>query len=385
MDNKILDEYINYLITRKMMDYKTEYYSKRGKLFSSFFQPIIINRIFETYKKKQAPHYGYKPIEDNEYKIINNIFLENFIYYMTFIRKIYDDLSDTDHANINDFIQTRIIDNIKVYTDMKDFFIKCINDKETDYAEIYKNDNDSKIIVNHNFVQYKKIKIPLDNRLRYLLDKSGEKKFLRMILRYSGFGITGHHCSLPTNVYKYLYDEFNIRGEGFSSPLNSKLIQMKDTFFCTLFKDTDKYFGSKGQFSKKILIKNQNVNWLLNPPYMPDVMFMMYKKVMGAFKIIEREDFLVIILIPKWVDDKTYVKLINNKYLIRIVEPDIGKHYMNCNGRVTYMKAPVNSMFFLSKKKDIVSDEKIEKLIKVWNTFEKDVDNQSFFQEPIMI
>jgi hypothetical protein len=182
-----------------------------------------------------------------------------------------------------------------------------------------------------------------------------------------------------------MYETFNIRGEGFSSPLNSKLLQMKNTVFCTLFRDTDKYVGSQGPFSYKTLVKNSNHNWTVNPPYMENLMEYASKQMIKAIKKIERKDFLAIWLMPKWEDNKTYQYLKNSKYLVKLIEPPEGKHYMNCNGDTIYMNGLINSMFFLSKDKNVITDEQIENLLKIWNTYEEDKDNQSNFILPEFI
>ena len=80
---------------------------------------------------------------------------------------------------------------------------------------------------------------------------------------------------------------------------------------------------------------------------------------------------------------KHYLK--NSKYLVKLIEPPEGKHYMNCNGKIVHMRGVVNSMFFLSKDKNVVTDEQIEGLLKSWNTYEKDEDNQSEFMYPEFI
>jgi hypothetical protein len=206
-----------------------------------------------------------------------------------------------------------------------------------------------------------------------------------MILRYAGYGITGQHCAIPTNTYKYLYDAFNIRGEGFASPLNSKLIGMNDTVFCSLFKDTDKHVGSLGPFSYKALIDNPNKNWTVNPPYMPEIMMMAYDTVIKAFENIERKDLLFIALLPKWENDEAYIKFKTSKYLVKLLEPEEGKHYMNCNGRVIYMHGMSNSMFFLCRDENVVTDEKIDKLLEIWNTYTEDKLNQSNFVSPEIV
>jgi len=354
--NNIKDEYVNFMGIKKKLNniYFIEDYKLASRIYGDL-QFLIEDRILYRYKIKSPPYHGYNKIEDAEYPMINNFFMD--------MKKYME-----EKKNLNEIYMKM--------DDIKEYFIYIINNKTTLFSNMY-NDNDNKITVTNEYVQYRKIKIILDPRLKFLLDKAGKERFLRMLLRYFGFGLTGQHCSLSINVYTYMYDEFGIRGEGFSSPLNSKLLTMKDTVFCTLFKDTDKYIGSKGPFSHKILVKYSDKNWTVNPPYFPAVMLLAYHEVMKAFKKIKRPDFLVIVLLPKWENDIAYQKFKNCRYLVKLIEPDEGKHYMNCNGRTVYMNKLVNSMFFLCREKNIITETKIKKLLLLWNTFIDDKIHQS--------
>jgi len=379
MNNKILDEYVNYVgVSRNLMSFTTNIYTSEGKIFNNYYQIIFEDRVLQRIRDRTPPYNGFLPIADTEYKIINDIFYDTFIYRLKILQPTYDTLSATDHKNLNTFIDTSIISMIQDMRTIRDHFIDQINNKATIYKEIY-DTVDNKIIVRKNkgYLQYRDIRIPLDTRLTLLLEMGGKKRFLRMVLRYLGYGVNGQHCSLPTNVYKYLYDALGVKGEGFASPLNSKLMCYDGAVYCTLFRDTDRWFGSSGPFSKKILVKHQTINWVINPPYMPSVLKFAYEQVMEAFDTITRDDFLVIYLIPQWKDNETYVALHKSPYCVRVLEPAINAHYMNCNGRVTYMRSPVNSMFFLSRSKTLITDAHIKSIATIWNTYSADDDNQS--------
>lgn len=366
MNNKIIDEYVNYMGVLNKLSNINFIQNKylRSTLYKTL-QHLIEDRILYRYKIKSPPYHGYNFIEKEEYEIIDNFFNEKKKYMES-----VNDINEIYHK----------------FNKIKEYFIDIINNKKIIFKNMY-NDTDYKIIVSKKYIKYRNLKINLENdfRLKLILERIGKKKFLRMILRYIGYGITGQHCSVPFNTYQYLYDEFNIRGEGFSSPLNSKLLNFNDTVFCTLFKDTDKYIKSLGPFSHKILIKHSDKNWTVNPPYMPNVMLMAYREIMKAFKKIKREDFLIIYLMPKWDNDISYNKFKNCKYLVKLIEPSEGSHYMNCNGRTVHMNGVINSMFFLSRNKNIVTDDKINKLLKLWNTYTDDKINQSFFTIPEII
>ena len=49
------------------------------------------------------------------------------------------------------------------------------------------------------------------------------------------------------------------------------------------------------------------------------------------------------------------------------------------------MNTTINTMFFLSRKKDIITNEQEQEILKIWNTKEEDKENQSYFTTPIII
>ena len=61
------------------------------------------------------------------------------------------------------------------------------------------------IKIENNFVKIDRVRFELDERLKFLLNKTSKEHLVRCVLRYAGYGITGQHCALPINVYKYLY------------------------------------------------------------------------------------------------------------------------------------------------------------------------------------
>lgn len=351
------DEYVNFFGVQFRLNNMAFIENKKIRLsMYKHLQHLIEDRILYCYKIHRKPYHGYHEIDDNEMPLIDNFF-EN--------KKIY-----MEHKNEKNEMYEKM-DKIK------NCFIDLMNNKKKIFSDMYT--CEKKINIFDNNLTFGKLNILFDNRLRFLFDKLGKVRFVTMILRYLGYGINGQHCSVPYNVYKYMYDVFGVRGEGFSSPLNSKLLTLNNTIFCTLFKDTDKYIGSKGPFSSKVLLKYNNVGWVVNPPYMENILYDAYKSVMKAFDQITNTNFLVVYFMPKWIDNKTYKKLSKSKYLIKKIEPNEGEHYMNCNGNTIYMKGVVISTFFLGHDKNIITDDKIKMLEKLWNTYEKDVDNQSGF------
>jgi Phosphorylated CTD interacting factor 1 WW domain len=363
INKKIRNEYVNFMGAQRKL--KNMYFITDNELKSKIYkhlQQLMKNRILYRYKKKSPPYHSYHPVKDDEeFQLIDDFFAR------------------TKHTMEKNNEKGEMYDKLQ---EIRNFFIHVMNTKRQLFPDMYRN-KDVHIEMTDDYIKYRKVKINLknDERLKYLLHKMGEHKFLRMMLRYLGYGITNQHCSIPYNVYKYMYENFHIKGEGFGSPLNSKLLKLRDTVLCTLFKDTDKHMGSKGPFSSRVMVKNSDKNWTVNPPYIEDIMYTAYQQIMKAFKKIERNDFLVIYFMPFWEHNKTYNKLKESKYLVKLVEPTEEKQYVNCNGKVKHVENPI-SVFFLCKDQNVVTEDKVNEMMKLWNKHDDDTEHQSSFTVP---
>jgi hypothetical protein len=362
-------EYINFLIYKKLIDLGEEYMKNNNDLkikkqWKTTIQCFYWMRIDELEKNPQYNKLGlcdgYHPISRWEY---TNIIKKNSLSCLSYFMELLDIKKN------NEFFRTIT----EKYTDI-------INNKHVEIKTIRK--SDKYIYVNNDEIIYKQYRYELDDRIRFLINKTSIQKVLRMLLRYSGLGIDGSHCALPSELYKYFYDNYNVRGEGYSSPLNSKLIEYEDTKICTAFYDTDKIFGSVGRFSRKVLIENNDHNWTVNPPYIENIIEFSFREIVAAMEEIQNDDFLVIYLILKR-DNDLYNEICNYKYVQSYFEPEIGKHYMNCNGKLVYMKNnTVNSMFFISKNTKYKNVD-FDKIMKIWNDKNNNPKlNQSFFEYP---
>ncbi len=370
MHNKLSEEYINWLIRNKLLKViyinkelrkKTEKNIETWKRWDFVINEFIFLRTMDSFDKYKE-HNGYHIMTKEDIEKYRIFIADNIINYV--LKKNVGLQLDPE----------RLIKIIAYLINMKFKIIKLSNNNKIDYDD--------------NYIQYRDIKIKLDDRLRQLIKLGGVENCLIMLLRYMGLGINGHHCAIPINTYEYLYNTFNIRREGYASPLNSKLLKWNDTKFCSLFYDTDKYFGSMGPFNWKTVVKYQDKNWTVNPPYIESIMDVMYDNVIKAFNEITNPDFLLMILIPKWESNIVYSNLATNKsgLVIYIYEPLENEHYMNCNGHVIKMKGVQNCMFFLSKNKNLNIENKMDELKKIWNTYEDTGSTyQSNFVKPEII
>lgn len=363
--NKLIEkEYLIYLhISSKLQNMKIIENKKKRRKVYDVLQELIEIRIFNRYNQNNPPYHGYHKIEESEYEAINKF----FALWKEYIKSNQNEEEQkTDYNNVNN---------------IKNYYLQTMSNFYKKYEYIKKTKID--IVVDDEKITCGELEIDRDDRINKLISLTSMKQTLYMLLRYINYGITAHHCSLPVEVYKTLYNDFNVRCEGFSSPLNSKLIYMKDTNFCTLFKDTDSVFGSLGPFSLENVLANSDKNWTVNPPYMDTVMKMAYDIIAEALNKIDRKDLIIIYLIPKWTDNESYILAKSNDKLIKLIELEDG-HYMNCNGNVVMMNNVVNSMFIFGNDKNTISESNIDKLIKKWSSL-SDSGEQSKFSKPKMI
>jgi hypothetical protein len=145
----------------------------------------------------------------------------------------------------------------------------------------------------------------------------------KMLVRYNCLLMGGQQWSIPKNVYEYFVNNFEVSIEGFASPLNHKLDK-----YCSLFPDTDANYGSIGNFFR---LKFENINLLVNPPFVDYVIENMANKIIRNCDMINSPNFVsFIIFVPGWTDANWYKILNMSKYLkYKYVLPKYKHYYIN--------------------------------------------------------
>lgn len=300
--NKLLileKEYNNYKTINKIIDlYNTDL--KNIKYFENAIERFILARC-QIYD----PPYGFHPIDKNkEMSIIKILFKElnkKKDMYKFDIKKMINDILNIiqNNANINNSIkksQTKptINDNIIIYKD----FIYKLNQKEI-----------------------------------ILLQKTNLTNFIICLLRYKSILSKGQHCALPQSTYDILYNKYNFKVEGFSSPFNSRLNKYNDTYIGSLFYEIDKYFGSIGKFSLvNILDDKIKGNWMVNPPFISELLTETAKIILeGLDKLKFSRAF--IFMMPYWDDNEGLIKLRESKYHHKSIILPKFQSYIECDDK----------------------------------------------------
>lgn len=169
---------------------------------------------------------------------------------------------------------------------------------------------------NGNYIIFRDIKVEVNPKILIELKKYKRKYVAKMVCRYSAMLIRSQQWGIPLEQYDYLYKKYGIKYEGFASPLNSRMIRYKDGYFCSLFYDTDKYFGSLGDFFEVDMLEKNNIGWTINPPYIEDLMLKSAQKCIKTINKAKKrkKKILIFYIMPGWFDAKTYKLLHNFKH-----------------------------------------------------------------------
>lgn len=190
---------------------------------------------------------------------------------------------------------------------------------------------------------------------------------LPMILRYETMVSGGQQWSLPAAQYDYLYTNYDVRFEGFASPLNSGLSGKKDAKFCSLFAEDD-IFGSIGNFFDQTLYEEQDLlslksveaaiddvlhettedtinvayekkenakrHWVVNPPFVEDIMIRVVDKIIHDLDYAADHglEVMALMIMPTWTDFAGYKKMFRSKHLKSMHAMTSGNHYYEHNG-----------------------------------------------------
>lgn len=157
--------------------------------------------------------------------------------------------------------------------------------------------------------------------IKRLKQRNKEKYYvlliLIMLLRYESILVGGQNWNVSYNAYAYMNEYYNVSVEGFSSPLNSQLILLDDkTVFCSLFKDTDNYFGSVGNLFTFNIVKyagNNPISVTLHIPYILHIMNMTADLIDRWLETVPQ--IRIFTGLPNWPDIPLFDRYLNHKYL----------------------------------------------------------------------
>ncbi len=222
-------------------------------------------------------------------------------------------------------IDNIIIDLYKCYESLLDKLIKY--NKKANNINIYKNEtsykrNEKKILfynfnvnnINFNICNklsniINNIMIPVEQynemKSRYNGDNNDilDNIIWIILFRYQLLSSNNNQLAVIPSIYNKMINDFNLSVECFASAINTSL-----NYFCSIYYDVERYFGSIGNFFNIEPIRGV---YSFNPPYQYDVISN------GIIKIINhmektKENLAFIITIPIWDNEGKKIMLDNN-------------------------------------------------------------------------
>lgn len=262
---------------------------------------LLIKKILNFYPN----NYEYKNIVERWIISLYNIkYKQNVIFTIISInnpinQKFINELIDKNIFNDKNNAEIFVNNIVEIINNFLQFDNKILNNDEKDINIIIK--YDTLYYKNFKYSIYKKRMNLLFEILKYKKIDNPDQIIGIMLMRYASLANGGQQWNIPYKNYKYLYDKYNARIEGFASPINSQLIEInyKDINFCSLFHDTDHYFGSLGNFFD-INVKNKTI--IINPPYIEQILADVVNKI---FNLIE-DNNLCIFTMPHWSDSTAF-------------------------------------------------------------------------------
>ena len=236
-----------------------------------------------------------------------------------------------DYCSLDDVIDLDIkIDNIindlyKCYEGILEKLDKYI--KKSNNIIVYKNEtcherNNKKILFYNFNISYigltmcnklnniiNNIMIPVEqynemkNRYNNNINNDMDTIIWIILFRYQLLSSNNNQLAVIPSIYNKMITDFNLSVECFASAINSSL-----DYFCSIYYDVEKYFGSIGNFFNIDPIRGV---YSFNPPYQYDVISN------GILKIINhmektKEKLTFIITIPIWDNIGKQIMLDNN-------------------------------------------------------------------------
>lgn len=192
-----------------------------------------------------------------------------------------------------------------------------------------------------------------------------DEQIMKMVLRYSILFLGGQQWNLPQDWYRNTAEKFDVSVEGFASPLNSQLMLFRDSpKFCSVFRDTDKPFGSLCNIFKlrPHLIKDKVM--MNNPPYILELMNLLMET---QTQWLDATPVRIIMCVAAWEDAEYYQNAMSSKYLKYQERLKPNKHYYEKTerGKLTKIIArfPSHIFVFSSHKKEAPKMQKLYKTI----------------------
>ena len=152
-------------------------------------------------------------------------------------------------------------------------------------------------------------------------------RIFNLLCRYESLAAPGYHAAIPEGFFNTLKQKLKVNHEIFASPFNCNVSLNSYT---SAYPDTDKFFGSKGNFFgvHKSLFKNGG-SFEANPPFLEEHMAA-FSKIVTLELESNIKPLSFVIIYPTWEDSLGHKILKESKYNVtpnKSLYFDRGQHY----------------------------------------------------------
>lgn len=298
--NKLLDSFEE-LITKY---FNKNIFSKKKPLKRTLSN-ILSNFIFSQYRKKNNSVDIFFPevteidfIEDviKDYLNINNLSINNIKHFSKEFLNRYK-------SNYQDFLVKRI--NLKNTNIV--IFTKNINIKTSKFIKLLPYNSSNK---DYEVILYEERYNQLKERF-YIKNPSIKTHFNEILycilLRYNTLGSNNNQLAVSPKTMNKFSKNYDLAFESFASAINAK-----SEYFCSIYYDLEKYFGSFGNFFDCNFIEGC---YNFNPPFQEDIINLGIEKIISDMSksMIKNKKLTFIITIPVWdTEGREKFGIINN-------------------------------------------------------------------------
>ncbi|KAL4506042.1 hypothetical protein ABPG72_013803 [Tetrahymena utriculariae] len=276
-------------------------------------------------------------------QLFNNQISSKFNLTMEKIAIDQEELS----KDLNIIIYKQKLNNIGEYSyNINDYnvLLKRYNNRQSFQ---YDNDKTAQVEANQLFSQQQQNKdFTISNQSSQKInythkDTIMNQKIFLTLFWYDYIGIqNGQQWSLNSEVFDLLKQHLGINTEVFASPFNSNL----ENYF-SLF-ESDKYFGSLGNFNKNYL--NIQQSFQANPPFIDNLFTLFASQIMQILELNTQNNREVgcVIVFP-WQDNQGYYQLQNSDYFIDEIELLKNAHYYTDQSSCSSIKSKFNTYILI--------------------------------------
>jgi len=310
-----------------------------------------------------------------------NIAYSNWLHSQHIVDVLRSKYSGHDYYEAKNIIERYILSILNGIDDSKDKMIKEFKEKGLKfYPEIFEQPNISKKenlsdfeVVNGELV-IGGFKTPITERMKYLCNKYGLYSTGIVYLKYDSILSGSQHWGIPWKTADVLY-KYGFVNEGFSSPINSRLIDLPNGKYCSVFPDTDP--DSLGSFFD-IDLTDYPGNWSINPPMIETIIDKMVNKVLTSLMLHSGKAYFI--SMSNWSDMKAYKSLQSSQHLKKMQMLYRGTYYYQDQNK-DVIKANFNSVYFVlaDDYHTGFTNEFYDELYKSWSILADTNDRPSIF------